>query len=520
MNSETQTQIEQIIVSKFRQQYLEGNSDAIYHAISNIIEKKGLVDQELRQELVNVSSDRWPISKENKDRIITLLKQYEPKGLKELILLNVIRAPYIIEKKGGGYNDLSEIKAREIAAAIKDNIEEFYLVLEVLQTGEQRQTYNFANELGKIVKDKKQIIHSAVEALNQVPSESQNPSLIMGLASGIGNDDETRNIIDRLLSLPNISFHAIRLTRFLKITLSDTIKFRTLIEENPKYVQELQYLNVDSLSVEELKNYLDWMMSLGNAGIWMSIDTAYNVIRNNDARWGDIKTLIRPLIFKSGIITSDANSLTIHAYEELAVRLIKEESDETLLDFLTSEILKASSQSYFRVEFLIQNLLSQLLENQWDVVWPKIGKALIINDDGSSYNIINLLKDYRQFNSDKLLHWAKNNQPDGPYYLISFMDFESKDENGNSSFPPIINAILDDYGDDKRILDELSNRLHSFSTVGTAMPIFRGRKKMVETLLKHPNKNVRAFAEREVRYFEQDIARETTHNENYNLGEF
>jgi hypothetical protein len=69
------------------------------------------------------------------------------------------------------------------------------------------------------------------------------------------------------------------------------------------------------------------------------------------------------------------------------------------------------------------------------------------------------------------------------------------------------------------MMEELSDRIHSFSATGSAMAIFKPRKELVSTLLDHPKDEVRAFAKQQVEYFDRQIEQERKFWQNYQLGE-
>jgi hypothetical protein len=88
------------------------------------------------------------------------------------------------------------------------------------------------------------------------------------------------------------------------------------------------------------------------------------------------------------------------------------------------------------------------------------------------------------------------------------------------AWSPLVRSLIDKYGSDAWMMRELSARLHSFASTGSAIPILTSRKELVSKLLEHPNEEVRAFAKQEGEYFELQIEQEKRFWKNYQIGEF
>ena len=68
--------------------------------------------------------------------------------------------------------------------------------------------------------------------------------------------------------------------------------------------------------------------------------------------------------------------------------------------------------------------------------------------------------------------------------------------------------LLNEFGNQKKVLDTLSARIHSFSWVGSVIPLLENRKKALNILLDHKYKEVALWAEHNIQYFDEEIKRE------------
>jgi hypothetical protein len=92
-------------------------------------------------------------------------------------------------------------------------------------------------------------------------------------------------------------------------------------------------------------------------------------------------------------------------------------------------------------------------------------------------------------------------------------------ENDKKLLSPIINSLINEFGSDKRVLDELSAKLHSYSTSGSAVDIFEERIELLLPLLEHQIDQVREFAKKEINEFKIYIEKEKIWLQNSSLGE-
>lgn len=519
MEEEVKLKARKILASNFGQQFLNGNRDAIVAATKILIDIDRGISFELRQQFAYTLNNKFPIPE--KDFIRDLLEANEPKTMGDLLKQLVISAPYNGIYKNNEYIDLSEEKIRRMVSAFNTQKNtEWYSHLEELQKGEQRQTFNFGNEVGKVWFDKEEVFNNAIKYLSKISLDEQNGSFINGFVLGLTNENEKRKFIDLILAIDNISFHAIQLYRFINITNTDIEKLYPIFNKSPNYIAGLQYLKFNSLSNDNLQEIIPVLISFGDFGRWISVEILFEVTNSDTKRFQDLRNLIVFTLTQDGILkTPSYNQLSFHFYEELIKKVLVDNSQNDIAQFLTKEIISACDDFSMQNEFHLRDMIFILLNSYWNITWPVIG-SIILNRIGYSwFNLRKILSQYRNFDLDKLINWTNENIPNAPVYVMIIVDFEYINPEGVRALSPIVTRLLDLYGKDKRVLDELSAKLHSFSTTGSALPIFEGRIELLTTLLSHQIPEVRAFASAEIEHFKLDIEKEKKWTQNYNLGE-
>ncbi|MBQ20482.1 MAG: hypothetical protein CMD31_06960 [Flavobacteriales bacterium] len=510
----------EILVSRIYQQVFSGNADAIVDAMDIFLIKKKAIDKDLRQQFEYILNDDRKLPEGIEDKIQKMLDEYTDDSIREKLEYQVALAPYSTYRtKEGEIINRSEEKAHVLAKQLTEDTENTWLDdIDVLLQGEQRLSFNFGKSIAGFLQDNHTLTETVVNKLKAIDFEKQNNSFLEGYLSGITNQEFIRETIDSFLKEEKIAYHAIRMTRFLKVEITDLEKLRTLITKNPTYTVSLQFMKLDSLSIADLTYYFGWLVEVEPFGRWTAIDLCNGYIDKDGGRINELKSQIKSLIMKEGILKSDTlNSLSVLQYTDL-VRLLHNNGglDDGLVEFLTNEILLVASEAYFINEYHLRDILEILLSEYWDKSWIIIGNKILEPNFLGWYNIKGILSKYKKFKTENLIKWMDTNLPNSPKYVIQFVDFQYH-ENNISKWSPIVLEMLKKYGSNNEFLDYLSSALHSWSASGSVVPLLQGRKRLVEELLNHDIEEVKQFALREVKYFDSDIKRELRSEENDGL---
>jgi hypothetical protein len=187
--------------------------------------------------------------------------------------------------------------------------------------------------------------------------------------------------------------------------------------------------------------------------------------------------------------------------------------------FLAEEVLSACEKFVMAGEQHLSSILYALFDKYWEFSWPIFGSAFLNTSLEGWYGIKSLLSGYKKYEQHNFLDWVDGNEPTAKIFAIMILRFEVIDKENKITWAPLVKSLIDKYGSDSRMMEELSDRIHSFSATGSAMAIFKSRKELVSTLLDHPKDEVRAFAKQQVEYFDRQIEQERKFWQNYQLGE-
>lgn len=168
------------------------------------------------------------------------------------------------------------------------------------------------------------------------------------------------------------------------------------------------------------------------------------------------------------------------------------------------------------VNYNVEDILSVLLEKYFDVTWDILANAMSSGKDEEDkffklYWVLGSMSIYNKFPSlifkkeheQVLLNWCAKNPDVNAYRLMSIAPMQSGD-----NFSDIVVQIIDLYGNRNFVLTALGDKLGSFASTGTSLPIYNSRIKLAETLVNHQLPEVSAWATLQVEKLKQ--AREQT----------
>lgn len=173
-------------------------------------------------------------------------------------------------------------------------------------------------------------------------------------------------------------------------------------------------------------------------------------------------------------------------------------------------------------DFLISNYeVSQtyrlLLSKYFDTIWGRLSEELLSDEDdgwvyyrlknimgsmiGGPYNEIGLL--FEQDHSEALMDWCRSNPAIAPARLMEMVPvFEGK------GFSKIVYMLLDEFGENRQVLDALSHNMGCFGWTGSVNVLYEKEIKALDTLKEHQHQTVRDWCEKMILIIKNDMEKE------------
>lgn len=192
---------------------------------------------------------------------------------------------------------------------------------------------------------------------------------------------------------------------------------------------------------------------------------------------------------------------------ELAQRI-----NELLLEYVRRQ------DGVFLNNYEISQTYSLLLTKYFDAIWERLSMALLVDDDdvwtffrikeilgsmiGGIHNEQGLL--FEQDHTEALLAWCRKNPDTAPERLMDMAPVF--DENGG--FSKIVLILIDEFGQNPRVLNALRHNLGCFSIIGSAKVLYEKQIKAIEALRSHRYPEVQAWSENMILNLNKEIEEE------------
>ena len=159
-----------------------------------------------------------------------------------------------------------------------------------------------------------------------------------------------------------------------------------------------------------------------------------------------------------------------------------------------------------------------LLSKYFEVVWADLSKVLL--SDGEEYWTYQRLKDimgsmiggvhneigllFETDHTEALIDWCRLNPEVAPERLMDMAPVFDGD-----GFSKIVYMLVDEFGQNVKVLNALGHNLGCFGWVGSVIPLYQKELKAVETLKEHKFEEVRNWAARMSEYLKGEMENKT-----------
>lgn len=517
----------------------EGEYKLIANSIQQVVKHKGNLWTEALNNLRMTLGFEEHLPKEIVDEINSLIVELIPTDIKNQLLLKVTKPEWDSYEKDeqGHYIDKPKLNAEAFAIElVAENIPWTEHLQDLLES-EQRQGFNFGTKIGELSADKENLIETAIQKLKQVKKENQNPEFIAGILFGGADRELFEKTIDRFIADEDLRQHSFYLTRVINATLKDIEKLFLLIDKYDYSIHQFKNFQygraLDKLSNEEVIQLCDRISKYDNAGKWTAFSLLYMFCYNSEEKWQAIKGFFKTLIV-SGNMTIDnensGNSMDSYNLSDAVSKLLTKNEDKDFAIVITKQIIEFCSQAHFNYSFdtYIGNVIILLFDKYFEATWIYFGDGII--GDYMTFSHLERMIGTKNGNLGSregvafrnpeqhkiILDWCKQYPEIAPERIAHMMPL-SINVNNEIKWHPFSKAIIDEFGDNEKVLRQLSSNMGTFGIVGSGIPYFTTQKILLEELVNHEIPRVKEWAIGMLEYTEKTIKRQQLDDEEHFL---
>jgi hypothetical protein len=473
------------------------------------------------------------------DKIQSLIVDLTPTDTKNQLFLKVTKPEWDTYEQDvdGHYIDKPKLNVEAFAQKLFDEKISWIEYISDLMQGEQRQAFAFGSKIGELSTDKENLIETAVKALQSINKENQNSELIAGILFGSKNNELSEKTIDRFIATDEIRQHAFYLTRVVASNYSDIEKLFSLIDKygfSINLFQNFQYGRaLDILTNDEVLQLCKNISQYRNSGKWTALSLLYMFCHGSEDKWDLNKGFFKKLISSSNMIIDNDRTCKMESYHwsEAIVKIITKDKEDEFAIIITNQIIEFCSQPHFNYSFDtdISNTIFHLLEKYFDSTWEYFGQG-IIGDymtffhlehmigtrNGNSYSSGQGILFRNPNHYETILAWCRQHPEIAPVRIAHMMPLSISD-NDEIKWHPFSKAIIDEFGDNEKLVGELSSNMGTYGTVGSSIPYLLTQKNLLEELITHPIQRVREWAIGMIVYTEKTIKLERLGDEEHSI---
>ena len=286
----------------------------------------------------------------------------------------------------------------------------------------------------------------------------------------------------------------------------------------------------EHLPADTVCKFAQDLSTISDDAAWVALDISSMYCHGNKERWDKCRSTFKDIVTKLLLDRdNNRNQLEMHHWHDVVEKLLTSE-DEEFAKAISKNIIKSCSDrmGYGDLWHYIKPLIRKIFQQYGREVWPIFANAIKSAGPKNDYWLTQLLNSEDRFDRQKpsvlaelpddlLRQWCFQEPDIAPEFVASATDVLSDAGDGYQISSRAI-FLINNFGDDKRVLSSLSANIGSFGWSGSLVPYYQNELAAFETLKNHENANVRGWVNQRIGYLTKMIEREKRHDEEHDWG--
>jgi hypothetical protein len=513
-----------------------GRVDSVDITIRKIVESEGPLWPEALDSIkdsLRYEGDKMP--PEGKAKLGDWIRLLTPHNLGDRLKLYVIAPPYEHEeRKDGQYIDLAAENAKALATELASNLDSIVPHIDDLLVGEQRMSYWFGKNLVQSAHKWEPLLSQTVGKITRI--EKPNVSFFLGILNGIFNLDSSlwEDIVKRLSETEAMIPYYPDIVKSGKVTqkqLDFVVELMAKTKITPISVSTFTYgRSLDHLSIDTLCKFVLKLAAESHAAAWVALDILIMYCYANQERWEQCRQVFREIVVRLPLDRDLRQTQhDMYHWHEVVEKLLISEGEEFAKE-ISLKIVESSSEklSFSDLWHYVQPSVRKMFQSYGREVWPVFSEAIKNANPSKRYWLATLLGSEDRFNKrmpsvlaelpDELLReWCFQEPDNAPKFVAEATDVLSETKDG-VQISPRARFLIDNFGDDKRVLSALSANMGSFGWTGSLVPYYQRELAALEVLRTHEKANVREWVNHRITYLTKMIEMEKRRDEEHDWG--
>jgi hypothetical protein len=441
---------------------------------------------------------------------------------------------FVVSVPEWDYDDRDMLRAHEKATAkLRDLLYELNAMdvpavefLPQVLTGEQRRGVLFGRVMAEDSARQHETGTLIIKMLGDIEKSERSSDVLAGLLSAAQTPVKDQLIRD-IAQDKRLSYLLFTLLRFGRTSASDIEVLFPLVDENiadiTQFTNILFYVGEGGLTVQQVTDLCTRIEAYGEKGKWTAFSIYNQLTYSDEVMWQQFKDQMRRLIIQTNFINMEVRhfSADLFIVVHAAQRIFKEGIDEALAIALSAQIAESLQADFPSGNFHLQDLVQTLMSGYFDIIFDKLGPALLSNSI-VYWNVKDLLGSKNGSDghsgllflgdTSKIVEWCERHQPKGPERIAYIMPVFNTEPNG-SLWHPFAKIMIDRFYNVPGLLNEIGANMGSFGWFGSAVPYYEKLSAMMKELFDHSSIKVRKWAKTSHNYYQKQIKLEILNDE-------
>lgn len=513
-----------------------GRVDALDTVIRKIVNFEGPLWSEALDSIkdsLRYEGDQMPV--EGKAKLEDWVHLLTPYDLGDRLKLYVTKPPYEHEKgEDGHYIDLAAENAKALAVELAENLDSIVPHLEDLLTGEQRQAYWFAKNLVQSTCKWEPLLSEAIGKIIRI--EKPNINLLIGILNGIFNCDSSQwnDVVKKLSTTEALFPYYANIISSGEVTPEQLSFLVELIAQNkidPFSANTLTYGRpLEHLSADIVCKFVIDLAAVSDNAAWVALDILSMYCHGNQERWDKCRSTFKDIVTKLPLDRdNNRNQLEMHHWHDVVEKLLISEGKE-FAKAISNNIIESCSDklNFSDLWHYVKPIIRQIFRQYGREVWPIFAETIKSADPIKEYKLTQLLNSEDRFDKkepsvlaelpdDLLREWCFQEPDMAPEFVASATDVLLDTKEG-FQISHRARFLIDNFGDDERVLSSLSANIGTFGWTGSLVPYYQKELTALEILKNHEKAKVREWVNHRIDYLTKMIEREKRRDEEHDWG--
>lgn len=498
-----------------------GQLEILDDVIFSICEKRGYFWPEVLTTLNwFIIHHEKEIPEDAKTRLNDWIQKLGPQSIIDKAHLKIINPEKYTPYDGSNYYEKVNTEIIEFAKDLSSKPKDLYLVLKLLSRTPSTQGHQFGYALCNCTDDKDTIFNTLIDLLKGVPREEMVDSVLGGYlyALRLENSALVSQYLKRISDDPQLSHLLLSLTTRTKPEKKDLDLLITQLKNDKVHIEDFRVFQYGSaLSHLDPASVIDFFNDLlfnSESGCIVVFELAFAYTYNDEIKTQVFRPFFKKLFidykcFSTMIKDTKLPPHTLYSVTNIISDLLLQSTpDLDVAKNLTEEIIALCSDwtvtlvIYEDIEEIIKLLL---LPEYVETTWPIFGAAITSGEYHGSYCLKHILgseasagnwvpSPLESIQLPLLYQWCEDNPDRAPIFLANvILPLINVDQ--QIIWSPLAKYLINNYGDDEKVLKGLTNKISNFSWIGSAGPYYETWLNNFTTLLTHSNPHVKRWAQ-------------------------